>query len=86
MEKGANIAIENRERLVMSAVSEVLSFDEDFVAVSTPLGKVEIEGKELKILQMSSDSGDLLVAGRIDGVFYAAKPSLKKGFFSRSDG
>ena len=84
MEKGANIEIINRERVVMSAVSEVLSFDSDFVTVNTPLGKVEIEGGDLRILNMSSESGDLLVAGRIDGVYYAAKPSAKKGLFSRS--
>ena len=85
MDKGTNIEIINRERLTMSGVSEVLSFDEDFVAVSTPLGKVEIEGGELKILNMSANSGDLLVAGRIDGVYYAAKPSAKKRLFARSE-
>ena len=85
MEKGANIEIENRERLVMSGVGEVLSFDEDFVAVSTPLGKVEIEGGGLKIVNMSASSGDLLVTGRIDGVYYAAKPSAKKAFFARKE-
>lgn len=82
MEKGTNIEILQRERLVMSGVSEVLSFDTDFVAVSTPLGKVEIEGKELRILNMSSESGDLVATGRIDGVYYAAKPA-KKGLFAR---
>ena len=69
---GATITIHDRATLSMSAVSEVLSFDERFVTVMTPLGKVEIEGKELKIVNMSAESGDLTVLGTIDGVYYAA--------------
>lgn len=84
MENGANIEIRNRETLVMHAVSEVLTLDSDYVAVATSLGKVEIEGSDLRILHMSSDSGEMLLAGRIDGVYYAAKPSAKKGLFARS--
>ena len=79
---GANISIHDRNSLTMSDVSEVLSFDTDFITVTTSLGKVEIEGDELKILNMSSESGELLVSGRIDGVFYVDKPS-KKAIFKK---
>ncbi len=78
---GANITIHDRAALMMTAVSEVLSFDADFVTVMTPLGKVEIEGRELKITSMSSESGDLTVVGQIDGVYYSAKTGAKKGIF-----
>ena len=81
---GANININNRELLTMSAVSEVQEFDSDYICVMTEHGKVEIEGEGMRILSMSSESGDLLVAGRIDGVFYATKPS-KKGFFKKAE-
>ena len=81
---GGNIHISDRDTLNMSAVREVLSFDTDFVSVMTELGKVEIEGDELRILSMSSESGDMLIKGRIDGVFYAAKPT-KKGLFGKKD-
>jgi len=80
---GARIEIQDREVLSMSAVSEVLSFDADFITVMTPHGKVEIEGADLRITEMSSESGALHVLGRIDGVYYAAKPSAKKGIFVR---
>ncbi len=75
------IQIKNRETLTMSEVSEVLSFDEDFVCALTAEGKVEIEGSGLKIVNMSSESGDMLIVGRIDGVFYSKSPSGKKGLF-----
>lgn len=78
---GANITIHDRALLQMSAVSEVLGFDERFVAVMTPLGKVEIEGREMKIVTMSAESGELTVIGEIDGVYYAAAP--KKGILRK---
>lgn len=83
MEKSADIFIKERSELSMSAVSEVLEFDSDFIAVMTPHGKVEIEGKDMKILNMSSDTGDLTVLGTVNGVYYSAKPEGKKGIFSR---
>lgn len=77
---GGSINIKNRESLSMTDVSEVLSFDEDFITVMTADGKVEIEGSGLKILNMSSDSGDMQLTGRIDGVYYSVKPTKKKLF------
>lgn len=77
------IHIKERESLAMTGVNEVLSFDSDYICVMTEQGKVEIEGDGLKILGMSSDTGNLSVTGRVDGVFYSAKPKEKKGFFSR---
>ena len=79
---GARIEITDRETLSMCSVSEVLRFDADFITVMTPLGKVEIEGADLRITEMSAESGTLHVLGRIDGVYYATKPTGKKTFFS----
>ncbi len=84
MENGeSNVSLKSRRRLEMDGVSEVLSFDEDFVSVATALGKVEIEGSGLKILQMSAESGSFTLEGRIDGLCYAALPGEKKGLFAR---
>lgn len=80
---GGSIHIKDRESLAMTEVGEVLSFDNDFVAVTTSLGKVEIEGDGLKIINMSSESGEMLIVGRIDGVYYSKVPSSKKGIFAK---
>lgn len=79
----ADIFIKEREELTMTGVSEVLSFESDFITVMSAHGKVEIEGCDMRIVNMSSDTGNLIISGRIDGVYYAAKPKVKKGFFSR---
>lgn len=81
----ADIIVKERQGLSMTAVSEVLSFDSDFITVMTTLGKVEIEGEDLKILAMSSDTGTLNVVGRVDGVYYPKKPKVKSAIFSRGD-
>ena len=78
----SSVTLKNRKFLTMDGVSEVLSFDDDFVAVMTALGKVEIEGKGLKIIQMSAESGDFTLEGRVDGLYYSAAPGEKKGLFS----
>ena len=80
---GANINIRDRETLAMSAVREVLSFDNDYISVMTEEGKVEIEGDGMRIVSMSGESGDMLVTGRIDGVLYPTKPKVR-GFFKKS--
>lgn len=77
----SDIIIKSRESLTMSGVSEVLGFDSDFVSAMTEDGRVEIEGDNLKILAMSSETGNLHITGRIDGVFYSAKPKEKKRLF-----
>ena len=77
---GGSIHIKDRETLTMSEVREVLSFDTDYICVMTDAGKLEIEGDSMRILSMSSESGDMLVAGRIDGVFYSKTPKKKQLF------
>ncbi len=72
-----SIHLKDRELLTLSGVSEVLSFDTDFICVTTDAGKLEIEGDGMRILNMSSESGDMLVTGRIDGIFYAKAPKKK---------
>ncbi len=74
---GGNIFIDERKTLKMSAVREVLSFDTDYISVMSDIGKVEIEGDGMRILQMSSESGELFITGRIDGVSYSKTPAKK---------
>jgi len=74
---GGSIHLKDRETLTLSEVREVLSFDTDYICVMSDMGRLEIEGEGMRILSMSSESGDMLVAGRIDGVFYSKAPKKK---------
>ena len=72
-----SIHLNDREHLTLSCVSEVLSFDTDFICVMTEGSKLEIEGEGMRIVSMSSESGDMVVVGRIDGIFYLKAPKKK---------
>ena len=48
-----NIVLENREKLSISGVLDVLSFDDQIVIVETELGLLTIKGENLKINKLS---------------------------------
>ena len=77
-----NIIIESRERLSISGVTEVISFDEQQVVVETTRGLLTVEGQQLHVEKLSLDVGELSVEGMIDAVVYAAERQ-QKGFWSR---
>ena len=74
-----NIILENREKLTLSGVRDVLSFDDQIVIVETELGLLTIKGQNLKITKLSIDTGDVVVEGDILNLGYSEKTLDKKG-------
>ena len=66
-----NIILENREKLTLSGVRDVLSFDDQIVIVETELGLLTIKGQNLKITKLSIDTGDVVVEGDILNLGYS---------------
>ena len=60
-----NAILENRQRLQLSGVTDVDSFDEDEIRLFTQLGELTIKGKDLHINEISVESGDVSVEGDI---------------------
>ena len=56
-----NIVLENREKLSISGVLDVLSFDDQIVIVETELGLLTIKGENLKINKLSIDTEEVIV-------------------------
>lgn len=71
------------QRLKLSGVKTVLAFDEEYVSLDTELGRINIEGKELKIESLSKESSDIEIIGNITGVFNLGekKSPLSKRLF-----
>ena len=65
-----NIILENREKLSISGVLDVLSFDDLIVILETELGLLSIKGENLKINKLSIDTGDVIVEGDIINIGY----------------
>ena len=67
----------------MSGVNDIRGFDEGIVVLDTQSGRVNIEGKDLKIESLSKEDGKILVSGNVQGVYLYTQENKKRGFFAR---
>ena len=75
-----NLVLENREKLSISGVIDVLSFDDQVVVVETELGLLNIKGDNLRINKLSLDTSEVVVEGEIYSLNYTDKnPDKKSG-------
>lgn len=73
-----NLVLENREKLSISGVLDVLSFDDQVVVVETELGLLTIKGDNLRINKLSIDTSEVVVEGDISNMNYSDKNLDKK--------
>ena len=73
-----NIILENRNKLSISGVLDVLSFDDQIVIIETELGLLTIKGETLRINKLSIDTSEVIVEGQIDSISYSSKDLNKK--------
>lgn len=66
-----NLILENREKLTITGVVDVLSFDDQIVIVETQLGLLTIKGEELRINKLSLDSSEVIIDGEIFNLGYS---------------
>lgn len=83
--KVQNLILENRERLSISGVIDVESFNDESVIVDTELGILIVKGMDLHISKLNIDSSELSIEGEIVSCEYSEKDSRSKGsgFFAR---
>ena len=73
-----NIFLENREKLYISGVIDVFSFDDQIIIIETELGLLTIKGENLKITKLSLDTSDFIVEGFVNNIFYSNNDNMKK--------
>ena len=79
-----NVILENRKKLTMTGIKDVLSFDDEIVSVESELGLINIKGTDLKVNKISVESGDVIVEGVIRAIEYSDKEfGPKQGLMSR---
>ena len=72
-----NLVLENREKLSISGVLDVLSFDDQVVIVETDLGLLNVKGEGLRINKLSIDTSEVIVEGEIYNLGYSDKKNDK---------
>ncbi len=81
-EKKQMLTIDSRRRMEVDGVKHVAEFSEEFLELETNLGHLSVEGVGLKILDLSGDSGSIVITGEISGVFYGGE-RISKGLFGK---
>lgn len=74
-----NLMMENRERVSLTGVKDIHSFDDELVLVETELGILTIKGFDLKMNKLNLDNNELIVEGKIVALIYSETESIKKG-------
>lgn len=72
-----NLLLENREKLTISGVLDVLSFDDQIVILETELGLLTVKGENLRINKLSLDTAEVIIEGEISSLSYSQK-SIEK--------
>lgn len=65
-----SLTLKGRKSLSITGVSEVVSVEEDLVAVKTGLGLLVIHGRGLKIRTLNPEGGRVEVDGHVTAMVY----------------
>ena len=80
-----NITLENRKKMTLTGVEEVISFDDEKILLNTKLGALTIKGQNLKMNKLDVQNGDVMINGEIYYIVYSGKEikKEKEGIFAR---
>lgn len=73
------ILIEDRTQVSIDGVRAVRAFDGQVLMLETAGGEVTVEGEELRLEDLDKSSGELVICGRILGVFYERPRPQRRG-------
>ena len=71
-------SMEERERLRIGGVLEVLSFDEEGIMMETTCGLLMLKGTGLHIGKLDLEAGDVVIDGNIDSLAYSDGSPLER--------
>ena len=72
-----NLVLENRGKLSVSGVNDVLSFDDQVVMVDTELGLLTVKGENIRINKLSLDTAEVIIEGEISSLAYSSNKQDK---------
>lgn len=72
-----NLVLENRKKLSVSGVNDVLSFDDQVVMIDTELGLLTVKGEDIRINKLSLDTAEVIVEGEISSLSYSQNKQEK---------
>ena len=76
------LTLTERKNMVMTGVTEVVSFDENAIVLKTGLGLLTVHGQGLQLKNLSLEGGQVAVDGSISALIYE-EPGAPGGWFRR---
>ncbi len=77
-----SIVLRDRARMELSGISDVESFSDTSVIALSSLGNISVDGEGLKIESFSTDTGRLVICGKLDAVCYFGRRAKRRRLFS----
>lgn len=81
--KPQNITLQDRERLNITGVDNVDSYNDNTIILSTTKGGLNIKGENLNISKLNLDDGSLKIEGTINSLTYISKEGAPKNLLER---
>lgn len=78
-----SVILEERMKLTVTGVDEVLSFDENEVTMRTSRGSLIVRGSELHVGKLAIDTGELGIDGTVSDLLYEEEQQRGEGFWAR---
>lgn len=70
-DKKSNLTLENRKRLALTGVLEVVSFNDAQIMLNTSLGAMTIKGEGLRMNKLDVQNGEVIIIGTINSCVYS---------------
>ena len=79
----STVCIKNRKKISVSGTKSILELSDSFAALDTDLGKLIVEGSEIKIESFQKEEKTVYIIGNIESLYYQ-KAKLSSSLFSKS--
>lgn len=80
---GHSLMLRDRGQLALTGVSRIISCDDTAAVLETPLGNLTVGGQGLQIGEMSVQSGQVQLSGKIEFLQYAENRQSGGGLLAR---
>lgn len=77
--KNQNVLIEDRNKVTITGVEQVESFNDNTIVLKTVKGGMIIKGEGLNVGKLNLDDGNVKIDGVINGINYMDKGISQKG-------
>ncbi len=65
------LSLNNRANCGLTGVNDVESFDAELVVLATQQGRITIKGRDMHMVRLDLDKGEMDFTGRVDSLSYS---------------